>query len=44
MSDDGLKAFAESIKILDTTFDLATLVSPLCCVKSLLIKVLLAYG
>jgi len=39
MSDDGLNGFTES---LDTTFDLATLVSPL-CVKSLLIKVLLVY-
>ena len=41
MSDDGLKGFTESFKILDTTLDLATLVSPLLCVKSLLIKVLL---
>ena len=29
MSDDGLKGFTESLKILDTTLDLATLVSPL---------------
>ena len=29
MSDDGLKAFTENLKILDTTLDLATLVSPL---------------
>jgi len=29
ISDDWLKAFTESLKILDTTFDLATLVSPL---------------
>ena len=29
MSDDCLKAFTESFKILDTTLDLATLVSPL---------------
>ena len=29
MSDDGLKAFTESLKILDTTLDLATLASPL---------------
>ena len=44
MSDDGLKGFTESLKILDTTLDLATLVSPLYCVKSLLIKVLLDYA
>ena len=43
MSDDGLEGFTESLKILDTTFDLATLVSPLKCVKLLLIKVLLAH-
>ena len=43
MSDDGLKGFIESLKILDAILDLATLVSPLKCVKSLLIKVLLAY-
>jgi len=29
MSDDGLKGFTESLKILDTTLDLAALVSPL---------------
>ena len=29
MSDDGLKRFTESSKILDTTLDLATLVPPL---------------
>ena len=29
MSDDGLKGFTESLKILDTTLDLGTLVSPL---------------
>ena len=29
MSDDGLKNFTENLKILDTTFDLATLVLPL---------------
>jgi len=29
MSDDGLKDFTESLKILDTTLDLATPVSPL---------------
>ena len=29
MSDDRLKAFTESLKILDTTLDLATLVPPL---------------
>ena len=29
MSDDGLKGFTESLKILDNTLDLATLVSPL---------------
>ena len=29
MSDDGLKAFTESLQILDTTLDLATLVPPL---------------
>jgi len=43
MSDDELKGFSESLKILDTTLDLATLVLPLYCVKSLLIKVLLAW-
>ena len=43
MSDDGLKDLTESLKILDTTIDLATLVSPLQCVKLLLFKVLLAY-
>jgi len=43
ISDDRLKSFTESLKILDTTLDLATLVSPLQCVKLLLIKVLLAY-
>ena len=29
MSDDWFKAFTESFKVLDTTLDLATLVSPL---------------
>ena len=29
MSDDWLKGFTESLKMLKTTFDLATLVSPL---------------
>ena len=29
MSDDGLKGFNESLKILHTTLDLTTLVSPL---------------
>ena len=29
MSNDGLKDFTESLKILDITLDLATLVSPL---------------
>ena len=29
MSDDELKGFAEGLEILDTTLDLATLVSPL---------------
>ena len=43
MSDDGLKGLTESLKIIDTTLDLATLVSPLQCVKFLLFKVLLAY-
>ena len=33
---DGLKGFTESLKILDTTLDLATLIY---CVKLLLIKV-----
>ena len=38
MSDGGLKGFTESLKILDTTLNLNTLV------KLLLIKVLLAYA
>ena len=29
MSDDGLKSFIESLEILYTTLDLATLVSPI---------------
>ena len=29
MSDDGLKGLTESLEILDTTLDLATLASPL---------------
>jgi len=29
MSDDGLKGFTKSMEILDTTLDLAALVSPL---------------
>ena len=29
ISDDGLKGYTESLKILDTTLDLATLVLPL---------------
>ena len=29
MNDDELKGFTESLEILDTTLDLATLVSPL---------------
>jgi len=40
----GHKGFTESLKILDTTLDLATLVAPLQCVKMLLIKALLAYA
>jgi len=43
MSNDGLKSFTESLEILEATLDLAALVSPLYCVKSLLFKVLLAY-
>ena len=32
MSDDGLKGFTESLKVLNTTLDLATLASiPLIC-------------
>ena len=40
MSDDGFKGITKRLEILDTTLDLATLSK---CVKSLLIKVLLAY-
>jgi len=44
MSDDGLKGFNESLKILHTTLDLATLVYITTLMfKSLLIKVLLVY-
>ena len=42
MSDDELKGFTKSLKMLDITLDLDTLVSPLQCAKLLLIKVLLA--